>query len=128
VKARLPYLPWFHGDFLRSTAGWSLLERAVYWMLLCAQWETGPLPDDLNRLAAVAGTDSATLAAVWPVVSKKFVRTRGGLANKRLAEHRRKVLDFRRRQSEGGKKGMRSRYGNASNVIGFPAGKDQPRG
>jgi uncharacterized protein YdaU (DUF1376 family) len=43
VKKSLPYVPWYHGDFLRSTPDWSLQERAVYWMLLCAQSETGPL-------------------------------------------------------------------------------------
>jgi hypothetical protein len=44
------YVPWFHGDFLRSTAGWTPMERHSYFMLLCAQFEMGeqlkhgPLP------------------------------------------------------------------------------------
>ena len=45
MKDQMPYVPWYHGDFLRSTAGWTLLERATYWMLLCAEWESGPLPN-----------------------------------------------------------------------------------
>jgi uncharacterized protein YdaU (DUF1376 family) len=119
-----PYVPWYHGDFLRSTAGWTLLERAVYWMLLCSQSETGVLPNDVTRLAAIAGTDVATITSVWPVVGKKFKRTAAGLINSRMAEHRKRYLDFKRRQSDGGKKGMASRYGKTkkSNVIDFPPG------
>jgi hypothetical protein len=60
-----PYVPWYHGDFLRSTAGWTLMEQAVYWKLLCAQWESGSLPNDMDRLASIAGTDKATMASVW---------------------------------------------------------------
>ena len=126
-----PYVPWFHGDFLRSTAGWTLTERAVYWMLLCAQWESGPLANEKSRLAAIAGTDITTISSVWPVVGKKFSSTKGGLLNKRMDEHRRKYLDFKRRQSDGGKKGMANRYkntSNASNVVPFSATKEKPVG
>jgi len=115
-----PYVPWFHGDFLRSTAGWTLLERATYWMLLCAQWETGPLPNDMTRVASIAGVDSATMSSVWPVVSKKFKRTAAGLTNKRMAEHRRNYLKFRQRQVDGGRKGAAARWKKAiSNGVSF---------
>jgi uncharacterized protein YdaU (DUF1376 family) len=125
-----PYVPWYHGDFLRSTAGWLPMERFTYWMLLCAQWEVGVLPNDMARLAAIAGIDMASMNTVWSVVGKKFVTARAGLINKRMDAHRKKHLEFRRRQSEGGKKGMASRYGKVtkSNVIDFPPGKEQPRG
>ena len=125
-----PYVPWYHGDFLRSTAGWTLLERAAYWMLLCAQWEAGSLPNDMARLASIAGIDTTTMTSLWQVVGKKFKRTATGLVNKRMQELRKQYLDFKRRQSEGGKKGMASRYGKVtkSNVIDFPPGKEQPRG
>lgn len=107
------------------------MERFTYWMLLCAQHEVGVLPNDMARLAAVAGIDAATMSAVWPVVGKKFAAIRAGLLNKRMDAHRKKQLEFRRRQSEGGKKGMATRYGKAApstNVIGFPPGKERPRG
>jgi len=115
----LPYVPWFHGDFLRSTASWTLLERAAYWMLLCAQWESGPLPDDLTRLANIAGLDAAMMRTVWRVVGKKFAKTRAGLVNKRMAAHRSKVLRYRAAQSERGKKGMAARWGKpvGDNIV-----------
>jgi uncharacterized protein YdaU (DUF1376 family) len=117
---RFPYVPWFHGDFLRSTAGWTPMERFTYWMLLCAQWETGPLPNDMTRLASIAGIDSTTMASVWPVVSKKFKVNSAGLVNKRMAEHRRNYTEFRARQSEGGRKGAAARWKKpTTNVVPF---------
>jgi uncharacterized protein YdaU (DUF1376 family) len=120
MKRAPPYVPWFHGDFLRSTAGWTLIEQAVYWKLLCSQWENGVLPSDMTRLASIAGTDAATITAVWPVVGKKFKRTAAGLVNKRMQEHRRDYHEFRQRQSEGGRKGAAARWKkNALNVVPF---------
>lgn len=130
IKDRLPFVPWYHGDFLRSTAGWTLNERAIYWMLLCAQWETGALPDDFTRLAAITGVDVPTMTTAWgTVVGKRFAKTRAGYINKRMVDHRKKYLDYKQRQSDGGKKGMASRYGSASGkIIEFPKGKEHSRG
>jgi uncharacterized protein YdaU (DUF1376 family) len=116
-----PYVPWYHGDFLRSTAGWTLLERAVYWMLLCAQWEAGPLPSDMARLGTIAGIDAAMMNTVWPVVGKKFKNTAAGLVNRRMQEHGRSYQEFRRRQIEGGRKGAKARWKKSTNVVPFRA-------
>jgi len=112
-----PYVPWYHGDFLRSTAGWSLIEQAIYWKLLCTQWEIGALPVDHVRLAAISGIKPAAFARAWSVVGKKFQITAAGLVNERMEAHRTKYLDFRARQSEGGKKAMRKRWAKDGKVI-----------
>jgi uncharacterized protein YdaU (DUF1376 family) len=117
VKKSLPYVPWYHGDFLRSTVGWTLLEQATYWKLLCAQWEIGPLPNDAARLASIVGIEQSELSNVWPLVSKKFCTTPGGLINERMEEHRTKYLEYTSQQSERGKKGMAARWGKKGNVI-----------
>jgi uncharacterized protein YdaU (DUF1376 family) len=122
-----PYVPWYHGDFLRSTAGWNLLERAAYWMLLCAQWETGVLPTDMQRLAAIAGADLPTFESVWPIVGPKFAKVRGGLVNKRMETHRTKRAEWRLRQSQGGKKGASRRWKRKGNVIELRPPKDDSR-
>lgn len=109
-----PYVPWFHGDFLRSTVGWTLLERAACWMLICAQWEIGPLPTDPARLASIVGIDVAQMTELWAVVGQKFppnLDGRGGLLNPRLEEHRARVERYRQSLSDAGKKGMQSRWG-----------------
>ena len=125
-----PYVPWFHGDFLRSTSSWTLLERGAYWMLLCAQWESGPLPDDLTRLANIAGTDTTTMTSLWELVGKKFTKTRAGFVNKRMAGHRTDYLKYRAAQVERGKKGMASRWGKqrVGNVVELRRdGLEKPR-
>jgi uncharacterized protein YdaU (DUF1376 family) len=117
-KKSLPYVPWYHGDFLRSTAGWNLTERAAYWMLLCAQWEIGPLPDSPERLAAIVGASPQMMTDVWPVVGRKFERTPNGLVNERMEEHRANYLRYRAQQSENGKKGMEKRWGRRNAEVG----------
>jgi uncharacterized protein YdaU (DUF1376 family) len=114
-----PYTPWYHGDFLRSTAGWTLLERAVYWMLLCAQWETGQLPNDLARLASIAGMSQTEMSPVWSVVSIKFKQTKNGLRNARMDAHRRNYHAYRLRQVEGGRKGAATRWKKTTNIVPF---------
>jgi uncharacterized protein YdaU (DUF1376 family) len=116
-----PYVPLYWGDFLRSTAGWTFTERAAYLMLLCTQWETGALPNDLGRLAAIIGIEQPEMSALWPLLSTKFKNTRAGLVNRRMEEHRRSYLEFRRRQSEGGRKGASARWKKPSNVVQFKA-------
>ena len=111
MKTSLPYVPWYHGDFLRSTVGWTLTEQAAYWKLLCAQWEIGPLPDDPSRLASIIGTDDGEFTSLWAVVRLKFERTTAGLVNARMEAHRLKYLEYCAQQSVRGKKGMAARWG-----------------
>jgi hypothetical protein len=73
----------------------------------------------MARLAAIAGIDVATMSTVWPTVGKKFNKTRAGLINKRMQEHRRNYAEFRRRQSEGGRKGATVRWKKPSNIVPF---------
>src|SRR6185437_3734187 len=116
----MPYVPWYHGDFLRSTAGWTLLERAAYWMLLCAQWEIGPLPNDLVRLAGIVGIEASELASLWPLIRRKFKTTAAGLVNQRMKEHKANCVRYRASLSAAGKKGMRTRWGKRNaNVVDF---------
>ncbi|HWG75367.1 MAG TPA: DUF1376 domain-containing protein [Steroidobacteraceae bacterium] len=115
-----PYVPWFHGDFLRSTAGWTLQERGAYWMLLCAQWEIGPLPNNPVRLASIIGIEQSEMASLWPTLAKKFKHTKSGLVNVRMEAHRRNYLEYRRHLSESGRKGAAKRW-KRGNVVQFPS-------
>lgn len=125
MKPSLPYVPWYHGDFLRSTQaqGWSFIEQAVYWKLLCAQWEAGTLPDDPARLAAIVGADMVTFTSAWSIVSKKFTKATEGLINERMEEHRCHYLEWRQKQSQGGKKGSDIRWKKSSTVVPFQGRK-----
>jgi uncharacterized protein YdaU (DUF1376 family) len=83
-----PWLPWYHGDFLRATQGWTVTERGVYFLLLGASWEMGPLPDDRRRLAGIVGAQLDEFDEAWKTVRPKFVLTDAGLVNHRLEFHR----------------------------------------
>jgi uncharacterized protein YdaU (DUF1376 family) len=126
-SVRLPYLPWYDGDFLRSTQGWSPMEKFVLWRLLCSQWESGPLPASPFRLAAIVGITQVEFDALWGQVGKKFEQTETGLVNPRMEAHREKYLAYRDKQSEDGKKGATKRWKKsqgASNVVPI-AGHDK---
>jgi uncharacterized protein YdaU (DUF1376 family) len=85
-----PWIPWFHGDFLKSTQGWTVTERGMYFLLLGASWEMGPLPDDRRRLAGIVGAQLDEFDEAWKVVGPKFENTGKGLINRRLEQHREK--------------------------------------
>ena len=125
MKRSLPYVPWYHGDFLRSTNGWPLMSQAIYWKLLCAQWEQGPLPNNPEWLARIAGCAQSEFDAAWGTIVSKFVLSNAGLINERMAEHAANYAAFRRKQAENGRKGGRSTWKSKSNVVEFPKG-DKP--
>jgi uncharacterized protein YdaU (DUF1376 family) len=85
-----PWLPWFHGDFLKATQGWTVTERGVYFLLLGASWEMGALPDDRRRLAGIVGAQLDEFDEAWKTVRPKFDLTETGLINRRLEIHRQK--------------------------------------
>lgn len=120
MSKSLPYCPLYFGDFLRSTAGWTLIERGAYLMLLLSQWELGALPEDPARLAAILGADTVTFTPLWTVVGPKFKRTAAGLVNERMEEYRSNYLEYRRHQAESGRKGASVRWQKAGKVVAFP--------
>jgi uncharacterized protein YdaU (DUF1376 family) len=84
-----PWLKWFPRDFASSTRGWPLVARGVYRELLDAAWDIGgPLPDDQERLRALAGASPAEWRIAWRYVETKFPVGEGGRVNPRLEEHR----------------------------------------
>ena len=125
MKMQKPYVPFYSGDFARSTAGWPLTTRAIYWQLLCAQWEQGPLPNNPEWLTRIAGCTEAQFTDAWPTISPKFVLTSDGrLLNERMAEHATNWERYRTQQSENGRKGgqstqQRQREKRGGNVVDF---------
>lgn len=100
----LAMLPWFPRDFLASTRAMRLAERGAYCDLLFYQWEMGSLPADTEQLARLLGCTAKEFAAIWKVVSKKFVLTGDTLSNQRLEEHRGKAIEARERKVLGAQK------------------------
>jgi uncharacterized protein YdaU (DUF1376 family) len=110
-------LPWFHRDFLAATQGWTLSECGAYFLLLGAQWEMGPLPDNQAELAAIARTSTRDFKAIWRKVSRKFTATPAGLVNGRLEDHRRKALELRDQHRTGANQTNAKRWGNHTAAV-----------
>lgn len=107
----LPFVPWFHRDFLDATQGWTLQETGAYFLLLGAQWGSGPLPNDISRLAIIARTTPKEFRPLWKRISRKFSETADGLVNERLEEHRGNSLELRKTRRTGAAKTNHKRWG-----------------
>jgi len=116
----LAMMPWFHRDFLASTQGWTAAETGVYFLLLGAQWEMGPLPISRAELASIARSTPKEFKAIWEKkVARKFRVTPEGLVNDRLEEHRREALRRRDQHRRGARQTNARRWGTSlSDTLG----------
>jgi len=115
-----PAFQFYPKDFLSSSAValMSMQERGVYITLLCHCWLDGSLPTDPERLARICGLPLPTFRKCWPAVSERFVTNDDGhLTNPRLERERHKQSDFRRRQSDNGRRGGRPRKLDESQAL-----------
>jgi uncharacterized protein YdaU (DUF1376 family) len=101
----LAMMPWFPGDFMRSTRGWSITAKGVYRELLDAQWDMGDLPADPDELRETIGATPGEWEIGWKKCECKFPVRRGGRRNWRLEAHRVKSEQIANLRSEIGKKG-----------------------
>lgn len=109
---RLPYFPFYPQDFLGDgkVRLMSPAEVGIYIRLLCHEWLEGPLPDDLTRLARIAGATHAEIEEAWPAVRECFTEDEEGrLVQTRLEEEREKVLAKR----EQARRAARARWDDA---------------
>lgn len=98
-------MPWFEGDFLKATLGWTFVQRSLYRCLLGAQWELGSLPNDESELSRIAGTSPEEFAAGWPRVKTKFDLEGDRLTNAKLEAWRADAIARRDRKRRAGKVG-----------------------
>jgi uncharacterized protein YdaU (DUF1376 family) len=105
-------MPWFPGDFMRSTRGWSVTARGVYRELLDAQWDLGSLPSDVDELCRMIAATPDEWLKGWVKCQPKFpVGEDGQRRNPRLEQHRLKSVDLSERRKKGAEKTNAQRYG-----------------
>jgi uncharacterized protein YdaU (DUF1376 family) len=108
----LAMMPWFPGDFMRSTRGWSVTAKGVYRELLDAQWDMGDLPSEPAELASLIGATPTEWRAGWVKCESKFpICEHGARRNARLEAHRAKSVDLTERRQKGAAKTNAQRYG-----------------
>jgi uncharacterized protein YdaU (DUF1376 family) len=108
TTGRAPAFQFYPKDFLsdRNVVLMSMQERGVYITLICYAWE-GPLPVQVERLARLCGIPLSAFRKLWPMVGSCFREQDGSLVHPRLEREREKQAEFKRRQSDNGKKGGR---------------------
>lgn len=114
---RLPWYPWFTGEWLTETRGWSLVQRGLYRELLDAQWDRGILPASPKELRAIAGASAAEWRQAWPRVSAHFPRVVGGRLNARLELRRKEQEALHARRRAGAERTNRARWGSLSDSV-----------
>lgn len=96
-------------------------EVGAYIRLLCYQWTHGAIPKEKGRLVRVAG------GPVSDHVLAKFEKCADGeLRNYRLEREREKQVEYRKKQSEFGKKGGRPKKGSLSKPFLIEKGSQSP--
>lgn len=118
MTAGLAMMPWFTGDFMRSTRGWPLTARAVYRELLDAQWDIGNLPIDPAELAAMIGASAEEWAKGWARCEIKFpIVNASHRQNAKLERVRTTAFEYHAERSAAGKKGAAARWGKQDDVA-----------
>lgn len=113
-----PAFLFYADDFLAGTMGMTPSEVGCYIRLLCVQWNSGQIPDDMDILKRLSG-DMPT-----PYVISKFKKSGTGLKNARMEFERKKQKEYRVNRSESGKKGANSRWHSHSTAMAQPMAKD----
>jgi uncharacterized protein YdaU (DUF1376 family) len=112
-----PYMPWWPGDFLKSTRGWHIIARGCYRELLDHQWDSGSLPADPEKLRLiVANISCEDWQIAWEAIESKFPISPkdGQRRNPRCDLERVHVFAILAAKSRGGKS---SRKNNLGRVI-----------
>lgn len=139
--AKEPFLPFFFGDFLASTAEWEGEERALYMLLLGYQWSLGSLPEEPRRICKLVCWDWQLFERCWSTVQAKFEANAGRLLNQRLEQHRAKSLQLSEKRAAVGALGgkasqaiaraareqlVESTGANAQNLVDPPSSPSHP--
>jgi len=106
MTKRSPAFQFYPNDFLGGVvAAYSLEEIGLYTVLLSFDWNLSGLPLDAEKLAKLSRVSLRKFRALWAVVGENFTEHDGRYFNPRLQLERAKQEEWRRKSSEGGKKG-----------------------
>ena len=108
--SKAPAFQLYAADFYMDTISWSAEVVGVYFRLLMHQWVNGSIPDDIEKIARIAGTMTdrnwrSNTAGIWRELCHKFVTLPdGNLVNVRLENTRQEQARYIELQREKGKK------------------------
>lgn len=105
-----PWFPLYVGDYLRDTMHLTTEQHGAYMLLLMAQWTSGSIPDDNDRLAAITRLSITGWLAMRPVLLEYFSIKGGALTNNRLERERERTIGIQDKRRAAGKKGASGRW------------------
>jgi uncharacterized protein YdaU (DUF1376 family) len=106
-------MPFYVGDYLGDTAGFSAEEHGAYLLLLFSMWaQGGELPDDQERLRRIACVDKDAWPGVWKTISTKLIRQEdaGTVTQDRLQREYQAARERRLAASAAGRAGAVARW------------------
>jgi uncharacterized protein YdaU (DUF1376 family) len=117
-----PMLPWFPGDFMRSTRAWPLEARGCYRELLDAQWDMGFLPADTTQLREIVRATVRQWNIAWSFIEPKFPLVGAGRRqNWKLERIREDSIAWRFAKQSAGRLGGLARAKNLKNQSPDPS-------
>lgn len=70
--SRVPYMPFYVGDYMADTAHLSHLENSAYLLLIFSYWQRGSLPTEPAKLARIARVTDAEWTEIEPTIAAFF--------------------------------------------------------
>jgi uncharacterized phage protein (TIGR02220 family) len=106
-----PAFLFYPSDFEMGTSTWGVEEVGTYIRLLNTEWTSGPLPNDISKLAKIARVTADAMRSLWQTVGEKFVSDGNGkLINPRMEEERKKQEINREKRTNAGLVGAHARW------------------
>ena len=87
-------------------------ENWGYFKMCCELWRNkGEIPENFDKFWKIFGKKTKKSAEkIWSVIARKFVIQDGKISHKRVTLEMQRFIDKQLKMSEGGKKGMSSRW------------------
>jgi uncharacterized protein YdaU (DUF1376 family) len=123
----LPFLRWYVTDYRasRRVQRLSWQERGIYRELLDECWIEGSIPDDIDRLAEIAGCPRGVMAEAWVNLKPMFAPIEGMdgmyLTSRRLEIERSEDDAFRVGRAVAGRKGGLAKASRAKLSLANPS-------
>jgi hypothetical protein len=73
AAGKSPAFQFYANDFATGTADLSAEEVGIYIRLLCAQWDKGSIPGELDMLSRIARVPLARMRKAWVMLRAKFI-------------------------------------------------------
>jgi hypothetical protein len=118
-----PYFAFYASDTMadKRYRSMRLDERGLLLSMMCECWVNHSLPDDAKTLGKWLGfTKDEVLLALTENVAEFFTLSKGEYICPEIEKYREKILERRRKKSEGGRKGAKGKWNKSADNDGIP--------